>query len=74
MVPDEIQFSLHIAQVGSIDHHSILFWDDDDKLSACTIGTKSVVTAAPHLIAVALHPVAVLFYCYPLIISIIGVR
>ena len=60
MVPDKIQFGLHVTQVCRIDDNGILLWNDDDILTAGTVGTESIVPAAPYLIAVPLYPVAVL--------------
>ena len=58
--PDQVDLALHIANVGGGDDHGIFLGHEDDVLTVCSVGTHAVVTAAPHLITVALQPVAIL--------------
>ena len=60
MFPDQVDLALHIANVCGSDDHGILLGHEDDVLTVRSVGTHAVVTAAPHLIAVALQPVAIL--------------
>ena len=58
MLPNEVQLALKVLNVGGDGNNSILVGYDDDILTACAIGTETAGTATPHLVAVALHPVA----------------
>ena len=44
--------------MGGNGHHGVLFGDHYDELTIRAVRAEGVVTAAPHLIAIALDPVA----------------
>ncbi len=60
IVPDKVQFRLHILQIGGVDHNGVLCGNNNDILSAGAVGAIGVVTTAPHLVAVALNPIAII--------------
>ena len=49
---------MQVGIVGRDGNDGILIRNNDDVLTTCTVGTEATGTTAPHLIAVALHPVA----------------
>ena len=49
---------MQVADVRGDGDDGVFVGNDDDVLSAGTVGTKTARTATPHLIAIALHPVA----------------
>ena len=57
MVPHEVNFALHIADLGVDRDDRVLLRHDDHVLAERAIAAVGVVTAAPELIAVALQPV-----------------
>ena len=59
MFPNHVQFGLHVADVCRSDDNSVFFGQDDNELSVGAVGTESVMSASPHLIAVALQLVTV---------------
>ncbi len=58
MLPDEVDFSLHIPKMGRDGDNSFLFWDNNDELTIGAIGAEGIVAAAPKLIAISLAPIA----------------
>ena len=60
VLPDEVDFALHVADVGCGDYHGVLVRNHDDVLAVRSVCAEGVVGAAPHLVAVALEPVACL--------------
>ena len=58
MLPYEVKLTLQVLDIGSDGYHGILVWNDDDILSSGSVCTEATRTATPHLIAIALHPVA----------------
>ncbi len=61
VIPDEVEFVLHVFGVGGEDDDGVLFREDDAELAEGTVAAVGVVAAAPELEAVALGPVAVGF-------------
>ena len=60
MLPDLVNCVLHaVFYVCGHGNHGILFRKDYYKLAVCAVGAEGTMAAAPHLIAVALYPVAV---------------
>ena len=66
MIPYEIQLALEVPNVRGNGDDSVLVGDDKDVLTSGTISTEAARTAAPHLIAIALHPIARLLGHTPL--------
>ena len=58
VVPDKVQLTLQVLYVRGDCDDSILLRHDDDVLATGTVSTEAAWTASPHLVAVALHPVA----------------
>ena len=59
MFPDQVDLRLHIPDVRCRDNHGIFLREQDDILAIGSVGTHAVVSAAPHLITIALQPVAI---------------
>ena len=57
MFPDEVQFLAHVGDLGGGDDDGVLVGKDQDVLAVCAVGAESAVAAAPHLVAIALHPI-----------------
>ena len=54
MVPDQIDFFLHVLEMRRRNDNGILFGQDDDILTGRPVGAERIVTTAPHLVAVAI--------------------
>ena len=58
MFPDQIDLSLHIRDIRSGHHHCIFIRYHYDILTVGSVCAVGVIAASPHLVAVALEPVA----------------
>ena len=58
MFPDEIDLTLHIRDICSGHHHCIFIRYHYDILTVGSVRAEGVIAASPHLVAVALEPVA----------------
>ena len=45
VLPDEVEFFLHVAEVGGDSYDGVLLGHHEDILSLCAVGTESVVAA-----------------------------
>ena len=61
VVPDKIELALEICHVGGDGDDGILVGNDDDVLPSGSVSTEATGTTTPHLIAIALHPVCLLY-------------
>src|SRR5947209_5600218 len=58
MFPNQVQFALHTGAFAGDRNNSVLFRQDNGELSESSVSAKSIVPAAPELVAVALVPIA----------------
>ena len=57
MVPDCVQFALHVAGIRGDGNDHVLIRHHDDELAACSIRAKGVMSAPPELKPIALFPI-----------------
>ena len=57
MVPDQVQFALHVADLSGNRNHGVLLRHDDHVLAEGAVAAEGMVPAAPELVAIALEPV-----------------
>ena len=57
MIPDGVQFPLHIACIRGDGDHCVLVWHNNNELTASSVGAIGVVPAAPELKAIPFYPV-----------------
>ena len=58
VLPDEVEFLLHVRRFGGDDYHCILIGHYNNILPESAICAVGVVSAAPHLVTITLFPVA----------------
>ena len=59
MIPDAVQYDLHVTCTCRDGNNSILLRHDDTELAKGAVSAIDLMAAAPELISVALRPVAV---------------
>ncbi len=58
VIPHKVQFGLHVPEIGRDGDHGVPVGHNDYELAVRTVGTEGSVAATPHLIAIALGPIA----------------
>ena len=58
MFPNQVKLGLHIRGFRRDGNHRVFFRKDQDVLAKSPVGPVRIVPAAPHLVAIALQPVA----------------
>ena len=57
MLPDQVDFSLHVIYMSCGYDNCVLLRNHDDVLAVCSVCPEGIVAAAPHLVAITLKPV-----------------